>query len=111
MPFPFTQSNFMPRAGDILDLSPIGAIFHIKKTAAETQGRSFEMDFEGLHQIVRSGAVSAGRITPKTILYMSVLMTGFEDEIRTVDPPHAVMRVFAVVGRLLGYRIADPGGA
>jgi mannose-6-phosphate isomerase-like protein (cupin superfamily) len=179
----------MPEAGDILDLSPIGAIFHIKKTAAETQGRSFEMEwelapqtggtpihihphatesyeviegeldlyvdgtwrtlsagekaavdpgvahtfrnasnaptrvynthapamkfgeyFEGLHRIVRSGAISAGRITPKAILYMSVLMTSFKDEIRTVNPPHAVTRVFALVGRLMGYRMSDPGG-
>jgi hypothetical protein len=32
----------MLRAGDVLDLSPIGAIFRIKKTSKETQGRSFE---------------------------------------------------------------------
>ena len=36
----------MLRAGDILDLSPIGAKFLIKKTAAETGGRSFEMEWE-----------------------------------------------------------------
>jgi hypothetical protein len=36
----------MPRAGDVLDLSPIGAIFRIKKTSTETQGRSFEMEWE-----------------------------------------------------------------
>ena len=36
----------MPHAGDVLDLSPIGAVFHVKKTSAETQGRSFEMEWE-----------------------------------------------------------------
>ena len=36
----------MPRAGDVLDLSPIGAIFHVTKTAKETQGGSFEMEWE-----------------------------------------------------------------
>lgn len=36
----------MPQAGDVLDLSPIGAIFYVKKSAAETQGRSFEMEWE-----------------------------------------------------------------
>ncbi|MEX2271778.1 MAG: cupin domain-containing protein [Vicinamibacterales bacterium] len=176
----------MPKAGDILDLSPIGAIFHIRKTAAETQGRSFEMEwelapqtggtpvhihphasesyeviegaldlymggtwrtlsagekatvdpgvahtfrnathaptrvynihapamkfgeyFEGLHRIVRSGVVAQGRITPKAILYLAVLMTSFRDEIRTVKPPDALMRVFAVVGRLMGYRVTQ----
>ena len=36
----------MLQAGDILDLGPIGAKFFIKKTAAETEGRSFEMEWE-----------------------------------------------------------------
>lgn len=177
----------MPRAGDILDMSPIGAIFRITKTAAETQGGSFEMEwelaprtggtpvhihphatesyevlegeldlyvdgrwttlsagekatvdpgvahtfrnashmparvynthapamkfgeyFEGLHRIVGSGVVNSGRMTPKVVLYMAVLMTSFRDEIRTVTPPDAVMRVFGVVGRLMGYRVPDP---
>ena len=34
------------RAGDVLDLGPLGATFHIRKTAAETAGRSFEMEWE-----------------------------------------------------------------
>src|SRR3990170_36167 len=36
----------MLQAGDVLDLTPIGAVFRIKKTAAETGGRSFEMEWE-----------------------------------------------------------------
>lgn len=36
----------MPHTGDVLDLSPIGAIFSVRKTAEETQGRSFEMEWE-----------------------------------------------------------------
>lgn len=32
-------------AGDILDLSPIGATFYVKKTATETDGRSLEMEW------------------------------------------------------------------
>jgi quercetin dioxygenase-like cupin family protein len=36
----------MLRAGDILDLGPLGAKFFIKKTAAESEGRSFEMEWE-----------------------------------------------------------------
>jgi quercetin dioxygenase-like cupin family protein len=177
----------MTRAGDVLDLSPIGAIFHIMKTAKETQGRSFEMEwelfpktggtpvhihphatesyevlageldlyvdgtwrrlsagetasvdpgvphtfrnasdaparvynthspamrygeyFEGLHRVANSSAVSHGRMTPKAILYLSVLMTSFEDEIRSVNPPQAVMRILASVARLLGYRVPLP---
>lgn len=36
----------MLKAGDILDLGPLGMKFYIKKTAAETNGQSFEMDIE-----------------------------------------------------------------
>ena len=177
----------MPRAGDVLDLSPIGAIFHVKKTSKETQGRSFEMVwelfphtggtpvhvhphatesyevlageldlyvdgtwrrvsagekasvdpgiphtfrnasdapahvynthapamrygeyFEGIHRIVSSGAVPAGRMTLKAILYLSVLMTSYEEEIRSVKPPHALMRILALVASSLGFRVPPP---
>ena len=174
----------MLRRGDVLDLSPIGAVFHVRKTAEDTDGRSFEMEwelaphsggtpvhihphatesyeviegeldlyvngtwrrlsagakvsvdagiahtfrnptaatvrvynshapamrfgeyFEGLHRIVSSGAISAERMTPKAILYLSLLMTSFESEIRSVKPPYAVMKVFSLVARLLGYQV------
>ncbi|MEX2584263.1 MAG: cupin domain-containing protein [Gemmatimonadota bacterium] len=174
----------MLRAGDVLDLGPLGATFHIKKTAVETEGRSFEMEwelgprtggtpihihphasesyevlqgefelyvdgawstlsvgervvvnpgvphtfrnasevparvynthapamrfgeyFEGLHRIANSGVISSQRITPRAILYLSVLMTSFKEEIRSVSPPHLLMKVFALIGRLLGYRV------
>jgi hypothetical protein len=47
-------------------------------------------------------------MTLKAILYLSVLMTSFEDEIRSVKPPHAVMRILAVIARSLGYRLTPP---
>ena len=158
----------MPRAGDVLDLRPIGAIFRVTKTAKETQGdpvhihphatESYEVlageldlyvdgtwrrlaagesasvapgiphtfrnrsdgparvynthapamrygeYFEGIHRVVRSGAVSDGRMTLKALLYLALLMTRFEDEIRSVDPPHAMMIMLAWLARLLGYR-------
>jgi quercetin dioxygenase-like cupin family protein len=174
----------MPQAGDVFDLSPIGAVFHVRRTAEETEGRSFEMEwelfpgsggtpvhvhphatesyevltgeldiyvdgvwkrlvagdaisvnpgvphtfrnatdaavrvynvhapamrygeyFEGLHRVVSSGAVTSGRTTLKAVLYLSMLMTSFEDEIRSVKPPHAVMSILAFVARLRGYRL------
>ena len=174
----------MPKAGDVLDLSPIGAVFRVRKTSGETEGRSFEMEwellpntggtpvhihphatesyevlageldlyvdgawrrlsagesasvdpgvphtfrnatgetvrvynthapamrygeyFEGLHRVVSSGAVPPGRMTVKAILYLSLFMTSFEDEIRSVKPPHIAMKVFARVARTLGYRV------
>lgn len=175
----------MPQPGDVLDLGPIGAIFHIRKTAAETQGSSFEMEweldprtggtpvhihpsatetyevlegqlnlyldgawrtlyagekasvepgtahtfrnssdaptrvynthapamrfgeyFEALYRVANSGTIKDGRLTPKAILYLSILLTSFEDEIRSIKPPHAVMKVLALAGRSLGYRKA-----
>lgn len=175
----------MLQAGDILDLTPIGAIFRIRKTSADTQGASFEMEwelaphtggtpihihphatesyevlegeldvyvagtwrtlsageevsvpagvahtfrnasdsparvynthapalqfgeyFEGLHRVVNTGAIRDGRITARAILHLSVLMTSFRDEIRSVRPPHAVMSVMALAGKVLGYRIS-----
>jgi quercetin dioxygenase-like cupin family protein len=180
----------MPHAGDVLDLSPIGAIFHVRKTAADTHGRSFEMEwelfprsggtpvhvhphatesyevlageldlyvdgvwkrlvagqaasvgpgvphtfrnatdasvrvynthapamkygeyFEGLHRVVSSGAVAPGRMSLKAVLYLSMLMTSFQDEIRSVKPPQAVMRILAFLARSLGYRVppSSPG--
>lgn len=174
----------MVRAGDVLDLGPLGTTFHIKKTAVETDGRSFEMEweigprtggtpihihphasesyevlqgeldvyvdgawrtlsagerivvnpsvphtfrnasdasarvynihapamrfgeyFEGLHRFANSGAISSQRITPRAILYLSVLMTSFKEEIRSVSPPFGVMKVFALLAKLLGYRV------
>jgi quercetin dioxygenase-like cupin family protein len=182
----------LPKSGDILDLSPIGAIFRVTKTAEETQGASFEMEwellpqtggtpvhihptatesyevlsgeldlyvdgvwrrlsagelasvgpgvphtfrngsdtparvynrhapamnfgeyFEGLHRVVRSGAVSSSGMTLKAILYLALHMTQHEEEIRSVRPPHLVMRLMALVARLIGYTIppASPGKA
>jgi quercetin dioxygenase-like cupin family protein len=173
----------MLRAGDVLDLSPVGAIFRVTKTADETQGGSFEMEwelfpksggtpvhshphatesyevlageldlyvdgiwrrlpagekvsvapgvphtfrnagdvaarvynthapamrygeyFDGLHKIVNSGAVHRGRMTLKGLLSLSLLITSFEKEIRSVKPPHAVIRVLALIARSLGHR-------
>lgn len=174
----------MPKAGDVLDLSPIGAVFHVTKTAEDTGGGAFEMEwvltprssgtpvhihpdatesyevlegkldlyvdgewrtlsagekasvapgvphtfrnpadspsrvynthapamrfgeyFESLHRVVRSGAVRADRMTPRAILYLAMLMTSFDAEIRSVRPPHAVMKTLAGIGRLLGYQV------
>lgn len=180
----------MPRTGDVLDLSPIGAIFHVKKTAEDTHGRSFEMEwelfpnsggtpvhihphatesyevlageldlfvdgawkrlkagevasvapgvphtfrnptgarvqvynthapamkygnyFEGLHWVVSSGSIRPGRMTLKAVLYLAMLMTSYQEEIKSVKPPHGMMRLLAFVAKLLGYRVPAPNGA
>jgi quercetin dioxygenase-like cupin family protein len=174
----------VPKAGDVLDHGPIGATFHVRKTAEDTNGRSLEMEwvlsprsggtpihihpsatesyevlegelelyvdgkwkrlsvgenasvgpgvphtfryprdtrariynthapamrfgeyFESIHRVVTSGAVRPNRMTPKAVLYLSMLMISFDDEIRSVRPPQLVMKFLASVARLLGYRI------
>jgi mannose-6-phosphate isomerase-like protein (cupin superfamily) len=174
----------MLKSGDVLDLGPLDTVFHIKKTAAETNGRSLEMEWElgphtggtpvhihpeaietyevlqgqldvyvagdwrtlrvgesisvdkavphtfrnasdettrvynthqpamqfdryfaRLHKLVNSGVVKSDKMTLKALLHLSILMTSYPGEIRSVQPPYAVMRVFASVGRLLGYQV------
>jgi quercetin dioxygenase-like cupin family protein len=173
----------MVTAGDALDLGPIGATFHVKKTAADTEGRALEMEWElrphssgtpvhihptatetyevlegsfdvyvdgdwrtmdvgeritvpagiphtfrnasdevtrvfnahepamdfgtffgRMGRMVENGSVPADRMTLKTRLHLAIVMASHEEEIRSVDPPHGVMRALAAVGRLLGYR-------
>lgn len=41
-----TESEDMLKSGEVLDLTPVGAKFFIKKTAADTDGRALEMEWE-----------------------------------------------------------------
>jgi len=177
----------MLKVGDVLDLGPLGLKFYIKKTAAETNGQSFEMDmelvpqtdagiihihphaiesyevlqgkfdvyingdwktlsvgekavvdkgvphtfrnasneitrvynshqppmrfdqfFEALHKLANSGVSNSRQRrqrTLKALLYVSVVYTGYLDEIQSVRPPSAIMQVFGFMGRLLGYKV------
>ena len=176
----------MIQPGDVLDLGPLDTKFFIKRTGAETGGKSFEMEWElgpmtggtpvhihphaaesyeviegsfdvyvkdewrtlkpgdrvtveagvphtfrnasseatrvytvhrpamrfgeyfyRLDRLVNSGVVSSGRMTLRAVLHLSILMTSYPNEIRPVRPPSPVMRVFAMVGRLLGYEKAQ----
>lgn len=175
----------MLESGDVLNLEPLGTKFIIKKTAAETDGRSFEMEweldphtggtpihihphaietyevldgkfdvyvngtwktlskgdkvvvgkgaphtfrngsdevtrvynthqpamkfdeyFETLNKIVNSGAIKPNQMTLKAMLYLSVLMTSYKNEIQSVNPPHAVMQGLGFIGRMTGHKVA-----
>jgi hypothetical protein len=61
--------------------------------------------FEGIHQIVSSGAVRPGRMTIKAALYLAMLMTKFEAEIKSVRPPQSMMRFLSRVAHAFGYRL------
>ena len=60
--------------------------------------------FHGLQKIANSGVITSARMTPGAILRLAVLMTSYPDEIRSVQPPHAIVRVLGVLGRVFGYR-------
>jgi mannose-6-phosphate isomerase-like protein (cupin superfamily) len=67
----------------------------------------FDQFFEGLYKLANSGGSSSQQRRPrtlKTLLYVSMLYTSYPDEIRAVRPPHALLQVFAFLGRLLGYK-------
>lgn len=174
----------MIKSGDILDLGPLRTKFYIQKTAADTQGQSFEMEmelgtntggtplhthpkaietfkvlqgqfdiyvqdswntfstgksvsvkegiphtfrntsnepsrvyltlqpamrieeyFERLHKMVNNGVVKSENLNLKSMLHLSILMTDYPHEVHPIKPPYPVMRVFASVGRLLGYQV------
>ncbi len=60
--------------------------------------------FETISRIVNSGVVEQGRMTPKAMLYLSMVMTRFEPEILSVRPPQVIVRIASFAARLLGYR-------
>lgn len=63
--------------------------------------------FYRLDSVVNSGVVSSSRMTVKAILHLAILMTSYPAEIRSVRPPSAIMRIFATIGRMLGYERAQ----
>jgi len=64
----------MLRVGDVLDFGPLGMKFYIKKTAAETNGQSFEMEWE----LVPQTAAGIIHIHPQAIESYEVLQGKFD---------------------------------
>jgi mannose-6-phosphate isomerase-like protein (cupin superfamily) len=64
----------------------------------------FESYFRRLFMLANSGVFKSQKMTPKAILHLSMLITSYPDEIRSVKPPQAIMRLLASLGRLIGYR-------
>ncbi len=68
----------------------------------------FDQFFEGLYKLANSGVSSSQQRRPRTfkaLLYAAMLYTSYPDEIRAVRPPHALLQVFAFLGRSLGYKL------
>lgn len=170
------------KAGDTLDLAPMGFSLAIRKTAADTGGQAFEMEmtlaprssgtpihlhpsaletyevlsgafevyidgawrpvktgervgvprgmphsfrnpgaeparvynthkpalqfadyFEGLWRISESGMVKPGVKNWQTMLALSALMSAYPEELRSVSPPDAIVKLVGTFGSWLGY--------
>jgi quercetin dioxygenase-like cupin family protein len=61
--------------------------------------------FEGLHKIAHSGVTKNDKMTFKAILYISLLMVTFKDEMIPINPPAPVANMLGFLGKLAGYRI------
>jgi quercetin dioxygenase-like cupin family protein len=65
----------------------------------------FEPFFRKLQALVVDGRM---RLPPKdfqSLVLVSMLFVAHEKEIRSASPPHSVMRIVAILGKLLGYRL------
>jgi len=65
----------------------------------------FERFFRRFHALVAGGKLKLPPQDLGSLVRVSMLFVEHEQEIRSAQPPHAVMRVLAVVGRILGYRL------
>lgn len=65
----------------------------------------YDQYFERLEKMVNSGLVESDKMTFKALLHLSMLMTSYPEEIRSVKPPYPAMRALASLGRLLGYKV------
>jgi mannose-6-phosphate isomerase-like protein (cupin superfamily) len=61
--------------------------------------------FKRLSELASREALSPDSVTLKGALYMSTFLTHHADEVRMAQPPLVVLRVMAVLARLLGYRV------
>jgi quercetin dioxygenase-like cupin family protein len=61
--------------------------------------------FEGLHKIANSGVVKDGKMTFRALLYLSLLMVSFKNEMVPINPPAPVAGLFGFMAKLAGYRI------
>ena len=181
----------MLQTGDVLDLTPLGGKFIVRKTGQETGGKSFDMEmvlnpqsggppvhthpnatetyevlegeldiyvsgkwttlkagdraaaepgvphtyrsatdeitrvynthqpaldyadyFEQMAELVTLGIVDSERLSFKALLHLSILITSYPNEVFSIKPPAAIMRLLAAMGRMLGYgRVFSPKAA
>ena len=65
---------------------------------------TFEEMMRELHGLVHSGKIK-GFNDLKSLIYLSMLWVKHQELQRSIQPPFFVMRIMALVGKLVGYKI------
>lgn len=79
-------------------MTPIGMIFHIKKTPAETNGQSLEMEWE----LLPKADGSPVHIHP----FLGMLTKKYKEETVTVNPPNFIVSVLNAIGKMRGFKVS-----
>ena len=65
----------------------------------------FERFFRRMHALVAAGKLTLPPKNFGSLIRISMLFVEHENEIKSVKPPHAMMRVLAFIGSFLGYKL------
>jgi mannose-6-phosphate isomerase-like protein (cupin superfamily) len=79
--------------------------FEVRLLNVHKPALNFERFFRRFHALVAGGRL---KLPPKdfaSLVLISMLFVEHEQEIRSAKPPQTVMRVLAMLGRMLGYRL------
>jgi len=66
---------------------------------------AFERFFRRMHALVADGKLTLPPKNFGSLIRIAMLFVEHENEIKSAKPPHAMMRVLAFIGRLLGYKL------
>ena len=66
---------------------------------------AFERFFRRMHTLVADGKLTLPPKNFGSLIRIAMLFVEHENEIKSAKPPHAMMRVLAFIGRLLGYKL------
>ena len=68
--------------------------------------------FGQMAELVTLGIVDSETLSFKALLHLSILITSYPNEVHSIRPPAAVMRLLASIGRIFGYgRVFSPEAA
>lgn len=66
---------------------------------------AFERFFRRMHTLVADGKLTLPPKNFASLIRISMLFVEHENEIKSANPPHAVMVALAFIGKLLGYKL------